>query len=169
MWGLIRRAVVCRPDVGVCFNLSIYLSIYHLPRRGRSHLVVKHAHGAIDGRLPRHHPCRRSSLRLRLLHSAGLSGPKVLRHRRLRRRRGLSLFGGASSEVRRCNCSVVDESRSSLAGLAARCVSFYQKSIYLSIGSLGRLRRWLGNGWAPNGWAEAGPLGGAQEPSSAPL
>ena len=23
---LIRRAVVCRPDVGVCFNLSIYLS-----------------------------------------------------------------------------------------------------------------------------------------------
>ena len=48
--------------------------------------------------------------------------------------RGLSLFGGASSEVRRCNCSVVDESRSSLAGLAARCVSFYQTSIYLSIG-----------------------------------
>ena len=45
--------------------------------------------------------------------------------------RGLSLFGGASSEVRRCNCSVVDESRSSLAGLAARCVSFYQTSIYL--------------------------------------
>ena len=31
--------------------------------------------------------------------------------------------------VRRCICSVVDESRSSLAGLAARCVSFYQ--IYL--------------------------------------
>ena len=26
MWGLIRRAVVCRPDVGVCFHLSIYLS-----------------------------------------------------------------------------------------------------------------------------------------------
>ena len=50
--------------------------------------------------------------------------------------RGLSLFGGASSEVRRCNCSVVDESRSSLAGLAARCVSFYQTSIYLSIGVL---------------------------------
>ena len=47
--------------------------------------------------------------------------------------RGLSLFGGASSEVRRCNCSVVDESRSSLAGLAARCVSFYQTSIYLCI------------------------------------
>eukprot|EP00964_Phaeocystis_antarctica_P003111 scaffold1659_cov33-Phaeocystis_antarctica.AAC.1 len=49
--------------------------------------------------------------------------------------RGLSLFGGASwsSEVRRCNCSVVDESRSSLAGLAARCVSFYRFSIYLSI------------------------------------
>ena len=47
--------------------------------------------------------------------------------------RGLSLFGGASSEVRRCNCSVVDESRSSLAGLAARCMSFYEKSIYLSI------------------------------------
>ena len=48
--------------------------------------------------------------------------------------RGLSLFGGASSEVRRCNCSVVDESRSSLAGLGARCVFFYQKSIsiYLS-------------------------------------
>ena len=45
--------------------------------------------------------------------------------------RGLSLFGGASSEARRCNCSVVDESRSSLAGLAARCVSFYLKSIYL--------------------------------------
>jgi len=38
--------------------------------------------------------------------------------------RGLSLFGGASSEVRRCNCSVV----------VARCVRlFYQKSIiYLS-------------------------------------
>ena len=32
-----------------------------------------------------------------------------------------------------CNCSVVDESRSSLAGLVARCVSFYQKSIYLSL------------------------------------
>ena len=47
--------------------------------------------------------------------------------------RGLSLFGGASSEVRRCNCSVVDESRSSLAGLAARCVSFYQTSIYRGI------------------------------------
>eukprot|EP00964_Phaeocystis_antarctica_P103699 scaffold68952_cov54-Phaeocystis_antarctica.AAC.1 len=33
--------------------------------------------------------------------------------------RGLSLelFGGASSEVRRCNCSVVDDSCSSLAGL----------------------------------------------------
>ena len=31
------------------------------------------------------------------------------------------------------NCSVVDESRSSLAGLGARCVSFYQTSIYLSI------------------------------------
>ena len=44
--------------------------------------------------------------------------------------RGLSLFGGASSEVRRCNCSVVDESRSSLAGLGARCVSFYQKAIF---------------------------------------
>ena len=26
LWGLIRRAVVCRPDVGVCFHLSIYLS-----------------------------------------------------------------------------------------------------------------------------------------------
>ena len=24
---VIRRAVVCRPDVGVCFNLSIYLSM----------------------------------------------------------------------------------------------------------------------------------------------
>ena len=39
---------------------------------------------------------------------------------------GRGRFGGASSEVRRYNCSVVDESRSSLAGLAARCVSFYQ-------------------------------------------
>eukprot|EP00964_Phaeocystis_antarctica_P027136 scaffold15290_cov49-Phaeocystis_antarctica.AAC.1 len=46
--------------------------------------------------------------------------------------RGLSLFGGASSEVRRYNCSVVDESCSSLAGLDARCVSFY-RAIYLSI------------------------------------
>eukprot|EP00964_Phaeocystis_antarctica_P132011 scaffold96008_cov64-Phaeocystis_antarctica.AAC.2 len=46
--------------------------------------------------------------------------------------RGLSLFGGASSEVRRCNCSVVDESCSSLAGLDARCVRFY-RAIYLSI------------------------------------
>ena len=46
--------------------------------------------------------------------------------------RGLSLFGGASSEVRRCNCSVVDESRSSLAGLGARCV-FFLPEIYLSI------------------------------------
>eukprot|EP00964_Phaeocystis_antarctica_P037346 scaffold21328_cov57-Phaeocystis_antarctica.AAC.3 len=44
----------------------------------------------------------------------------------------ISLFGGASSEVRRCNCSVVDESCSSLAGLDARCVSFY-RAIYLSI------------------------------------
>eukprot|EP00964_Phaeocystis_antarctica_P102672 scaffold68001_cov59-Phaeocystis_antarctica.AAC.6 len=43
----------------------------------------------------------------------------------------LSLFGGASSEVRRCSCSVVDESCSSLAGLDARCVSFY-RAIYLS-------------------------------------
>ena len=43
--------------------------------------------------------------------------------------RGLSLFGGASSEVRRCVCSVVDESRSSLA---ARCVSFYQ-TVCLSV------------------------------------
>ena len=43
--------------------------------------------------------------------------------------RGLSLFGGASSEVRRCICSVVDESRSSLA---ARCVSFYQ-TVCLSV------------------------------------
>ena len=47
--------------------------------------------------------------------------------------RGLSLFGGASSEVRRCICSVVDESRSSLA---ARCVSFYQ-TVCLSVCSLG--------------------------------
>ena len=30
LWGLIRRADVCRPDVGVCCNLSIYLSIYLL-------------------------------------------------------------------------------------------------------------------------------------------
>ena len=41
----------------------------------------------------------------------------------LRKTVRVSLFGGASSEVRRCICSVVDESRSSLA---ARCVSFYQ-------------------------------------------
>jgi len=27
LWGLIRRAVVCRPDVGVCVHLSIYLSL----------------------------------------------------------------------------------------------------------------------------------------------
>jgi len=40
--------------------------------------------------------------------------------------RGLSLFGGASSEVRRCNCSVVDEMRASfLPGIYL--------SIYLSI------------------------------------
>ena len=47
--------------------------------------------------------------------------------------RGLSLFGGASSEVRRCNCSVVDESRRSLAGLDARCrcLSTRNLSIYL--------------------------------------
>ena len=43
----------------------------------------------------------------------------------------LSLFGGgASSEVRRCFCTVVDESRSSLA---ARCVSFYQIVSIISI------------------------------------
>ena len=41
-------------------------------------------------------------------------------------------FGAASSELRRCNCSVVDESRSSLAGLGARCVSFYRVSMVLS-------------------------------------
>ena len=40
---------------------------------------------------------------------------------------------GASSKVRRCNCSVVDESRSSLAGLAARCVSFYSSTANASI------------------------------------
>ena len=59
------------------------------------------------------------------------SRPRCRRRRRSAEvARGLrSLFGGASSEVRRCNCSVVDESRSSLAGLSARCVSFYQKSI----------------------------------------
>ena len=27
LWGLIRRAVVCRPDVGVCLSAFIYLSI----------------------------------------------------------------------------------------------------------------------------------------------
>ena len=43
--------------------------------------------------------------------------------------RGLSLFGGASSEVRRCNCSVVDCYLSVL--LAAR-FSIYTISIYLS-------------------------------------
>jgi len=40
--------------------------------------------------------------------------------------RGLSLFGGASSEVRRCNCSVVDESCSSLAGLVLAVCLFFQ-------------------------------------------
>ena len=58
--------------------------------------------------------------------------------------RGLSLFGGASSEVRRCNCSVVDESCSSLAGLDARCVSFLclstELSIYLSIDKRDKIR-----------------------------
>eukprot|EP00964_Phaeocystis_antarctica_P092079 scaffold59158_cov45-Phaeocystis_antarctica.AAC.1 len=37
------------------------------------------------------------------------------------------------SGVSTCTVRRLDESRSSLAGLAARCVSFYQKSIYLSI------------------------------------
>ena len=40
----------------------------------------------------------------------------------------LRLSAGLTNSVR-CNCSVVDESRSSLAGLAAQGVSFYQKSI----------------------------------------
>ena len=56
--------------------------------------------------------------------------------------RGLSLFGGASSEVRRCNCSVVDESRSSLA---ARCASFYQ-TVCLSVCLSARRREGVGPG-----------------------
>ena len=41
---------------------------------------------------------------------------------------GLSLFGGASSEVRRCNCSVV-------VWNACVFTLFYQKSIYLTGGA----------------------------------
>ena len=64
-----------------------------------------------------------------------LVGPRVLEHEDLARSaardgdeetRGLSLFGGASSEVRRCNCSVVVLARASF-------LPEIYLSIYLSI------------------------------------
>ena len=67
---------------------------------------------------------------------ASASGARASRHRSRRshltsphrasgRERGISLFGGASSEVRRCSCSLV---------VYSRCVRlFYQKSMYQSL------------------------------------
>ena len=62
MWGLIRRAVVCRPDVGVCFHLSIYLRRLRLrpaaagspeaplsPRSAPDLICLTHAQAAPSG------------------------------------------------------------------------------------------------------------------------
>eukprot|EP00964_Phaeocystis_antarctica_P129915 scaffold93751_cov63-Phaeocystis_antarctica.AAC.1 len=74
--------------------------------------------------------------------------------------RGLSLFGGASSEVRRCNCSVVDESCSSLAGLDAACISYL--SIYLSISQPTRITILCQRG--AFSWAKRREAGGPPPP-----
>ena len=78
--------------------------------------------------------------------------------------RGLSLFGGASSEVRRCNCSVGDESRSSLA---ARCVSFCQ-IVCLSVCRVElhtcRARRPMNWPGGARLWGRVGPRGPGRNP-----